>query len=163
VGTCGTALLASIGKSAEAAQVGIVHLLFNVLGAVPRLHHSAVRGLHPRNLPSSPELTGAARLAAETPRQAANAHTVFSVLSTAVLIWFTGPIGKLAQRLAPPAREGWQTLACRDSWTTRWPGCRRWPSPVCSLNWYRWASRSRNWSNIVPRWSWKAIRRSSSR
>jgi phosphate:Na+ symporter len=32
VGTCGRALLASIGKSAEAAQVGVVHLLFNVLG-----------------------------------------------------------------------------------------------------------------------------------
>ncbi|AVA35910.1 phosphate:Na+ symporter [Cupriavidus metallidurans] len=109
VGTCGTALLASIGKSAEAAQVGIVHLLFNVLGVlflvfiIPQFA-DFIREISP----SSPELTGAARLAAETPRQAANAHTVFSVLSTAVLIWFTGPIGKLAQRLAPPAREGWQ-------------------------------------------------------
>ena len=34
VGTCGTALLASIGKPAEALQVGVVHLLFNVLGVV---------------------------------------------------------------------------------------------------------------------------------
>jgi phosphate:Na+ symporter len=112
VGTCGTAMLASIGKSAEAAQVGIVHLLFNVLGVlffvfvIPQFA-DFVRWISP----SSPELTGAARLAAETPRQAANAHTVFSVFSTVVLIWFTGPIGKLAQRLAPAAREGWQDPA----------------------------------------------------
>ncbi|HKT90777.1 MAG TPA: Na/Pi cotransporter family protein [Paraburkholderia sp.] len=109
VGTCGTALLASIGKSAEAAQVGIVHLLFNVLGvlffafAIPQFA-DFVRMISP----SAPELSGAARLAAETPRQAANAHTVFSVFSTFVLIWFTGPIAKLAERLAPARREGWQ-------------------------------------------------------
>ncbi|CAG9256916.1 Na/Pi cotransporter family protein [Paraburkholderia unamae] len=109
VGTCGTALLASIGKSAEAAQVGIVHLLFNVIGVlffafvIPQFA-DFIRMISP----SAPELTGAARLAAETPRQAANAHTVFSVFSTFVLIWFTGPIGKIAERLAPAAREGWQ-------------------------------------------------------
>ena len=109
VGTCGTALLASIGKSAEAAQVGIVHLLFNVLGVlffafvIPQFA-DFIRQISP----SSPELVGAARLAAETPRQAANAHTVFSVFSSAVLIWFTGPIGKLAERLAPPSSKGWQ-------------------------------------------------------
>ena len=34
VGTCLTAMLASIGKPAEAAQVGVVHLLFNVLGVL---------------------------------------------------------------------------------------------------------------------------------
>jgi phosphate:Na+ symporter len=109
VGTCGTALLASIGKSAEAAQVGIVHLLFNVAGVlffvfvIPQFA-DFIRYISP----SSPELTGAARLAAETPRQAANAHTVFSVFSTFVLIWFTGPLGKLAERLAPSKREGWK-------------------------------------------------------
>lgn len=109
VGTCGTAMLASIGKSAEAAQVGIVHLLFNVLGVlflafiIPQFA-DFIRHVSP----SSPELTGAARLAAETPRQAANAHTVFSVFSTLVLIWFTGPVAMLARKLAPPSRKDWQ-------------------------------------------------------
>ncbi len=106
VGTCGTALLASIGKNAEATQVGIVHLLFNVLGVlffafiIPQFA-DLVRLVSP----SAPELTGAARLAAETPRQAANAHTIFSIVSTAILIWFTGPIGRLAERIAPPTRK----------------------------------------------------------
>ncbi|MCL2657137.1 MAG: Na/Pi cotransporter family protein [Betaproteobacteria bacterium] len=110
VGTCGTALLASIGKSAQALQVGIVHLLFNVLGVlflvfvIPQFA-DFIRYLSP----SSPELTGTARLAAEMPRQVANAHTVFSVFGTVVLIWFTGPIGRLAERLAPQtSKEGWQ-------------------------------------------------------
>lgn len=102
VGTCGTALLASIGKSAEAVQVGIVHLLFNVVGVlfwvffIPQM---AELGRYVS--PSHPELHGLARLAAETPRQVANIHTIFSVANTAVLIWFTGPIAKLAQMIAP--------------------------------------------------------------
>jgi phosphate:Na+ symporter len=106
VGTCGTALLASLGKSAQALQVGIVHLLFNLMGVlffvfvIPQFADFA-RYISP----SSPELQGAARLAAEMPRQAANAHTVFSVFGTAVLIWFTGPIARLAERLAPKPRK----------------------------------------------------------
>lgn len=102
VGTCGTALLASIGKSAEAAQVGVVHLLFNVIGVlfwvflIPQLA-DLVRHISP----SAPDLQGTARLAAETPRQVPNTYTMFSVASTFILIWFAGPLGKLAQRIVP--------------------------------------------------------------
>lgn len=102
VGTCGTALLAAIGKPPEALQVGIVHLLFNVLGVlffafiIPQFA-DFVRLVSP----SASDLDGVARLAAETPRQVANAHTIFSCASTLVLIWFTRPIGWLAERLAP--------------------------------------------------------------
>lgn len=102
VGTCLTALLAAIGKSAEALQVGVVHLLFNVLGVlawvffIPQLA-DLVRHISP----SAADLQGTARLAAETPRQLANAHTLFSVATTFVLIWFTGPIASLAQAIAP--------------------------------------------------------------
>jgi len=102
VGTCGTALLASIGKPAEARQVGVVHLIFNIVGVlfwvffIPQMAN-LVRYISP----SYPELHGLARLAAETPRQVANTHTIFSVVSTLILIWFTGPIAKLAQLIAP--------------------------------------------------------------
>ncbi|MBO9514574.1 MAG: Na/Pi cotransporter family protein [Variovorax sp.] len=102
VGTCGTALLAAIGRPPEALQVGIVHLLFNVLGVlffvfiIPQLA-DFVRAISP----SSPELEGAARLAAETPRQVANTHTIFSVGSTLILIWFVGPIARFARWLVP--------------------------------------------------------------
>lgn len=104
VGTVGTALLSAIGKSAEALQVGLVHLLFNGIGVllfvfiIPQFA-DFVRFISP----SYPELAGVERLAAETPRQVANAHTVFSVGCTLVLIWFAGPLGRLAQLLAPAA------------------------------------------------------------
>lgn len=110
VGTCGTALLASIGKTSEAVQVALVHLIFNLLGVLFLVFLIPQFADFIRHIsPSAPELTGAARSAAEMPRQAANAHTVFSVLSTAILIWFTGPIGKLAKRLAPSSRNKWQS------------------------------------------------------
>ena len=106
VGTCLTAMLAAIGKPAEAAQVGVVHLLFNVLGVlfwvffIPQLA-DLVRHISP----SHPDLEGTARLAAETPRQIANAHTVFSVSSTFILIWFVGPLARLAQLIIPARRK----------------------------------------------------------
>jgi phosphate:Na+ symporter len=105
VGTVGTALLASVGKSADTARVGMVHLLFNVLGVlmfvflIPQLANFA-RLISP----SAPELEGTARLAAETPRQVANIHTIFSVVSTAVLIWFTGPLARLTEIIIPARR-----------------------------------------------------------
>jgi phosphate:Na+ symporter len=106
VGTCLTAMLAAIGKPAEAAQVGVVHLLFNVLGVlfwvffIPQLA-DLVRHISPSHL----DLEGTARLAAETPRQIANAHTVFSVSSTFILIWFVAPLARLAQRIVPARRQ----------------------------------------------------------
>src|SRR5215469_6671144 len=106
IGTCGTALLAAIGKSAEAARVSIVHLLFNVIGVllfvflIPQLADFA-RLISP----SAPELEGTARLAAETPRQVANIHTLFSVVSALVLIWFTRPMARLAELIVPERRS----------------------------------------------------------
>lgn len=110
IGTCGTALLASMGKSAEAVQVGVVHLLFNVLGVVfwvffiPQLA-DLVKFISP----TAPHLEGIARLADETPRQIANTHTIFSVLSTLILIWFCGPIAKFAQLIVPARRKETKT------------------------------------------------------
>jgi phosphate:Na+ symporter len=106
IGTCGTALLASIGKPAAAARVSVVHLLFNVIGVllfiflIPQMA-DFVRSISP----SAPELEGTARLAAETPRQVANTHTLFSVVSALLLIWFTRPLAWLAERIVPARRD----------------------------------------------------------
>jgi len=106
VGTCGTALLASIGKSAEAIQVGVVHLIFNVAGVlfwaffIPQMAELA-RFISP----SYPELHGVARLAAETPRQVANTHTIFSVANTLVLIGFSEWIARFARMIVRTRTE----------------------------------------------------------
>ena len=106
VGTCVTALLAAIGKSAGALQVGVVHLLFNVFGVIAWLFFIPQLAELVRHIsPSATDLQGAARLAAETPRQLANAHTLFSVATTFVLIWFTEPVAKIAQMIVPSRRR----------------------------------------------------------
>ncbi len=51
--------------------------------------------------PSHSELTGAARMAEEVPRQIANAHTIFNVVNMAIFIWFTGLFARLVERLVP--------------------------------------------------------------
>ena len=106
VGTCVTALLATIGKPREAARAAAVHILYKVLGVliwlafIPQLA-DVVRSLSP----ASPELEGVARLAAESPRQIANAHTLFNVANMLIFIWFTGPLARLATRLVPDRKE----------------------------------------------------------
>jgi len=100
VGTCGTALLAAIGKSAEAIQVAVVHLIFNALGVVVwAFFIPQMADLARFVSPSFPELQGVARLAAETPRQVANTHTIFSVANTLVLIWFSDWIARFARMI----------------------------------------------------------------
>ena len=106
VGTVGTAMLASIGKPADAARVGVVHLLFNVIGVLLFVFLIPQTAEFVRLIsPSAPELEGTARLAAETPRQVANTHTLFSVVSALALIWFVGPLARLAELIVPARRD----------------------------------------------------------
>ena len=102
IGTCITAGLASLGKPRDAVRAAFVHVLFNVAGVmiwiafIPQLSEF-VTWLSPTNS----QLVGSARLAAETPRQIANAHTVFNVTNTFLFIWFTAPFAWLVQRIVP--------------------------------------------------------------
>jgi phosphate:Na+ symporter len=102
VGTCVTALLASIGKPREAIRAATTHVLFNVggvllwVGLIDQLAWlaTAISPVHE-------ELAGKARLAAEAPRQIANAHTVFNVANTAIFIGFTTVIARFVEWLVP--------------------------------------------------------------
>jgi phosphate:Na+ symporter len=102
IGTCITALLASIGKPREALRAAVVHILFNVFGVllwyrfIPQLAEF-VTWLSP----AYPQLSGAARLAAEAPRQIANAHTTFNVANTFIFIGFAGQFARLVEWLIP--------------------------------------------------------------
>ena len=102
IGTCVTAMLASIGKPREAVRAACVHVLFNVLGVVVWLGFiSHLAELVTWFSPAHPELAGTDRLAAESPRQIANAHTVFNISNTILFIWFTGPFARLVEWLIP--------------------------------------------------------------
>ncbi len=102
IGTCVTAMLAAIGKPREAVRAAVVHVLFNVfgvlvwIGLIPYLAE-VVTLLSPAHA----ELSGTSRLAAETPRQIANAHTIFNIANTLLFIGFTGQFARLVERLVP--------------------------------------------------------------
>jgi phosphate:Na+ symporter len=102
VGTCVTALLATLGKPRTAVQAAAVHVLFNVLGVLLWIFFIDDLASAVRNFSATyPDLEGAERLAAETPRQIANAHTLFNLANTFVFIWFTAPMAALVQWLVP--------------------------------------------------------------
>ncbi len=114
IGTCATAALAAIGKPREAVRAAVVHVLFNVVGVlvwVGLIDYLAefVRWISPQY----PDLTGNARLAAEVPRQIANAHTMFNVANTLLFISFTGQFARLAEWLVPDRPLGEEALVAR--------------------------------------------------
>lgn len=102
IGTCVTAGLSAIGRPREAVKAAVVHVVFNVVGVllivwfIPPFA-DLVRSVSP----GAPELSEAARRAAEVPRQIANAHTIFNVGSTLLLIGFAGRLAALVDRIVP--------------------------------------------------------------
>jgi len=106
IGTCVTALLASIGRTRIALQTALVHIIFNVIGVIIWFGFidqlaELVRWMSP----VITDLNGAEMAVAEAPRQIANAHTAFNVVNAMIFIWFTGPIARLVQYLAPEKPE----------------------------------------------------------
>ena len=102
IGTCATALLASIGKPTEAVRAAVAHIFFNVAGVLLWVGFIGVLAdLVVEISPSYPDLEGKARAAAEVPRQIANAHTAFNVVNTLVFIGFTTQIARLVEWLVP--------------------------------------------------------------
>ncbi len=102
IGTCVTAGIASIGAGAAARRAAAFHVLLNLGGALvwtPLIGQLA--DLAVWLSPSFPELTGTAQLAAETPRQVANAYTVFAAVNMIVVLPFTRPVARLLERIIP--------------------------------------------------------------
>jgi phosphate:Na+ symporter len=102
VGTCVTAMLASIGKPREAVRAAVVHVLFNIFGVllwvgfIPYLAEF-VTWLSPAHA----GLSGTDKLAAEAPRQIANAHTVFNIANTFIFIGFTSQFARMVEWMVP--------------------------------------------------------------
>ncbi|HFD80202.1 MAG TPA: Na/Pi cotransporter family protein [Gammaproteobacteria bacterium] len=111
IGTCVTALLASIGKPRDAIRASVVHVLFNVFGVVLWVGFIPELAAFATWLsPTHPELQGVARMAAETPRQIANANTAFNVVNTLLFIGFTDGFARLACWLVPDKEKGEERL-----------------------------------------------------
>lgn len=92
IGTCITALLASVGTNKNAKRTTIIHIMFNVIGTVifttlcmvtPLI--SIMQGVTPGNVPG----------------QIANLHTLFNVVTTLVLLPFGNKLTKLSKLIMP--------------------------------------------------------------
>jgi phosphate:Na+ symporter len=102
IGTCATALLAALGKPTEAVRTAVVHISFNIAGVLIWLPFLTILADIAVDLsPAATGLEGTAKLAAEVPRQIANANTMFNVLNTLLFIGFTTWFARLAEKLVP--------------------------------------------------------------
>ena len=102
IGTCATAGLAALGKPREAVRVAVAHVTFKIVGVllivwfIPPFA-DLVRSLSP----ASEHLTGMDRLAADTPRQVANAHTLFNVGIGFLFLPFAGVFARFCEWVVP--------------------------------------------------------------
>ena len=106
IGTCITAVLASIGANRNAKRTTVVHLTFNIIGtivftviALVTPFVSWVQGW----FPSAP----AAQIAAT--------HTIFNLVTTLLLLPFGGLLAKFATLILPEPKPG-QKKTAADKW-----------------------------------------------
>ena len=102
IGTCVTAMFAAIGKPREALRAAVVHVVFNIMGVVLWVGFiDQLSSLVVWLSPQAVDLEGAAKLAAETPRQIANAHTIFNISNAVLFVPFAPQFARLVQFLVP--------------------------------------------------------------
>ena len=107
IGTCVTAILASMNAGREAKRVALAHTMFKVLGVllfvwwVPSFA-ALIRNISPGG---DGAVTDPVALARIVPRQIANAHTVFNVGLALVFLPLTGLMAKGVLRFLPVLAE----------------------------------------------------------
>lgn len=96
IGTCITAVLASIGTSRNAKRTTIIHLMFNLIGTAIFTtvclvfpFTDLVAGITPNNMS----------------QQIANMHTIFNIATTVVLLPFGIALAKLAKKILPDVKS----------------------------------------------------------
>ncbi len=92
IGTCITAVLASIGTNRSAKRTTVIHLLFNVIGTVIFTVLCLV-------LPITNLIEGLTP--GDTTQQIANMHTIFNIATTLLLLPFGTYLAKAAEKLLP--------------------------------------------------------------
>ncbi len=89
IGTCVTAMLASIGTNISARRTAMAHVLFNVIGTgIALVFFKIYLNIV---LASSSDLL----------RQIANFHTIFNVVNALIFIGFTKQFAKIVERIIP--------------------------------------------------------------
>lgn len=96
IGTCITAVLASIGTSRNAKRTTIIHLLFNVIGTMIFIVISMTTDFAALMQSLTPTNVSA---------QIANVHTVFNIVTTIILLPFGKQLAALTYLILPEKEE----------------------------------------------------------
>jgi len=105
IGTCATAGLAAIGKPREAVRVAVAHVTFKIVGVLLIVWFIPPFAEFIRAIsPTSEGLAGLDKLAAETPRQVANAHTVFNVGIAFLFLPMAAVFARFCEWVVPDAK-----------------------------------------------------------
>ncbi|MFR2692418.1 MAG: Na/Pi symporter [Enterocloster bolteae] len=92
IGTCITAVLASIGANRDAKRTTLIHLIFNVIGTTVFTLICLVSPLH-SGWPRSHRTIPAAQIA--------NVHTLFNIVTTLLLLPFGTQLARISEKLLP--------------------------------------------------------------
>ncbi|OUQ51112.1 Na/Pi cotransporter family protein [Lachnoclostridium sp. An118] len=96
IGTCITAVLASIGTRTNAKRTTIIHLMFNIIGTTIFTVFTLV----------TPFVDIMATTAPDNPAaQIANVHTTFNIVTTILLLPFGAYMARLAERILPESEK----------------------------------------------------------
>lgn len=96
IGTCITAVLASIGMKVNAKRTTVIHLLFNIIGTALFTIVCLV----------TPYVTWIEAMTPGDPvAQIANAHTVFNIVTTLLLLPFGTYMANIAVRILPDSKK----------------------------------------------------------
>ena len=96
IGTCITAVLASIGTKTNAKRTTIIHLMFNIIGTTIFTVFTLV----------TPFVDIMATTAPDNPAaQIANVHTTFNIVTTILLLPFGTYMARLAERILPESEK----------------------------------------------------------
>lgn len=96
IGTCITAVLASIGTKTDAKRTTVIHLMFNIIGTMVFTVICIV----------TPFVTFMESLTPGNPvAQIANVHTTFNVVTTLLLLPFGNLMAKAATKILPGGKE----------------------------------------------------------
>ena len=96
IGTCITAVLASIGTSRSAKRATIIHLMFNIIGTVLFTILCILCPLADLVASFTPDAPAA---------QIANMHTIFNIVTTLLLLPLGNQLASLAVRILPEQPE----------------------------------------------------------
>ena len=96
IGTCITAVLASIGTKVNARRTTIIHLMFNIIGTAI---FTVICMVTPY-VPFIESLTPG-----DPVSQIANAHTIFNIVTTLLLLPFGTYMAKAAEKILPDSKK----------------------------------------------------------